>query len=115
VLFAGDAERLAEIEMLERGRIVATDVVVVPHHGSRTSSSEAFVAALQPRWAVVSAGHRNRWGFPAAPVVARWESAGAEVLRTADSGAIDFVLHPDAPLAAPVRWRVAHSRPWADP
>ncbi len=115
VLFAGDAERIAEIEMLERGRIVVTDVVVVPHHGSRTSSSERFVAALEPRWAVVSAGHRNRWGFPAASVVARWEAAGAEVLRTADSGAIDFELRPDAPLASPVRWRVAHSRPWADP
>ena len=115
VLLAGDAERSAEAEMLERGRIAAMDVVVVPHHGSRTSSSDAFVAALRPRWAVVSAGHRNRWGFPAAPVVARWEAVGAEVLRTADSGAIDFELRPGEALAAPVRWRVAHRRPWADP
>ena len=115
MLLAGDAERIAEAEMLERGRIAAMDVVIVPHHGSRTSSSDAFVAALRPRWAVVSAGHRNRWGFPAAPVVARWEAVGAEVLRTADSGAIDFELRPGEPLAAPVRWRVAHRRPWADP
>jgi competence protein ComEC len=115
VLLAGDAERAAEAEILERGSLAATDVVVVPHHGSRTSSSEAFVSALEPRWAVVSAGHRNRWGFPAAPVVARWQAAGAEVLRTADSGAVEFELRPGEPLAAPTRWRIAHRRAWADP
>jgi competence protein ComEC len=114
-LLAGDAERLAEQQMLDRGLAGPVDVVVVPHHGSRTSSSAAFVAALTPRWAVVSAGYRNRWGFPAASVVERWETAGAQVPRTSDSGAIEFDVNPDRPLDPPSRWRIDHPRPWADP
>ncbi len=51
------------------------DILVVPHHGSRTSSSAGFVAATRPRWAVVSAGHRNRWGFPAPAIVERWRDS----------------------------------------
>ncbi len=114
-LLAGDVERLAESQMLEHGRVVPAEVVVVPHHGSRTSSSPGFVAALAPRWAVVSAGHRNRWGFPAAPVVERWQSAGATVLETANSGAIEFELRGNGHVAPPQRWRVENARPWADP
>jgi competence protein ComEC len=64
------------------------DVVVVPHHGSSTSSTSPFVRALSPSFAIVSAGFQNRWGFPKPDVVARWESAGAKVLGTATSGAI---------------------------
>jgi competence protein ComEC len=115
LLLAGDAERLAEQQMLDRGVAGPVDVLVVPHHGSRTSSSAAFVAALAPRWAVVSAGHRNRWGFPAASVVERWRSAGAQVPRTSDSGAIEFDVDPALPLDPPSRWRIDHPRPWTDP
>jgi competence protein ComEC len=115
LLLAGDAERPAEQQMLDRGLAGPVDVVVVPHHGSRTSSSAAFVAALAPRWAVVSAGYRNRWGFPAASVVGRWETAGAQVPRTSDSGAIEFNLNPDRPIDPPSRWRIDHPRPWTDP
>jgi competence protein ComEC len=115
LLLAGDAERLAEQQMLARGLDGPIDIVVVPHHGSRTSSSAAFVAALAPRWAVVSAGYRNRWGFPAASVVSRWQASGAQVPGTADSGAIEFNVNPGRSLDPPSRWRIDHPRPWADP
>ena len=60
----------------------------VPHHGSRSSSSGAFVAALRPTVVVVSAGRDNRFGHPAPEVVRRYVESGAEVLRTGDVRAV---------------------------
>jgi competence protein ComEC len=62
--------------------------VKVPHHGSRTSSTAAFVSAATPRLALVSVGLRNRFGHPSADVVDRYRRAGARVLRTDRDGAI---------------------------
>jgi competence protein ComEC len=72
----------------------------VPHHGSRTSSTAPFVAATGPALALVSAGYRNRWGLPRPEVTERWRAAGARVLTTADTGAIEITLaagHPPLP------------------
>ena len=63
-------------------------VVKVPHHGSLTSSSEAFVKALQPTVAVVSAGRNNHFGHPAPEVLRRYEAEGAKVFRTDRDGAV---------------------------
>jgi competence protein ComEC len=115
ILLMGDAEALAEREMLGRGVVDRADLVVVAHHGSRSSSTEAFVAQTRPRWALVSAGYRNRWGFPAASIVERWRDAGAQIASTAHSGAIEFELMPREALAAPREWRVVRRRWWQDP
>ncbi len=115
LLLPGDAEAPAEQQLLERGLPAPVEVVVVAHHGSRTSSSAPFVDGTRPRWALVSAGFRNRWGFPSPAVVGRWRDAGAEVVATADSGAIEFDLEPDRPLDRVARWRLAHRRAWRDP
>ena len=64
LLVAGDIERRGESAVLAQPLALAADVVVVPHHGSATSSSPAFVAAVDAEWAIVSAGFANRWGFP---------------------------------------------------
>jgi competence protein ComEC len=66
------------------------ELVIVPHHGSRTSSHSGFVAQLKPQAAVISAGHGNRWGFPKDDVVKRWQAAGSEVVNTATFGAISY-------------------------
>ena len=66
----------------------ALRVVKAPHHGSRSSSSAAFVAALQPSLAVVSAGHENSFGHPHPEVVERYEASGAVVLRTGRDGSV---------------------------
>jgi competence protein ComEC len=115
VLLTGDIERRAEAELVERGHLARADIVLVPHHGSRTSSTPALVSATQPRWALVPSGHRNRWGFPKPDVVERWQSVGAEVLVGSATGAIDFELHPQHPIAPPRLWRLAQRRPWRDP
>jgi len=89
LLFAGDLEADGEAALLERaGGRLAADVVKVPHHGSRTSSTEPFVRATHPTVAVMSVGERNRWGFPHPAVVERWRSAGARVMRTDRDGGV---------------------------
>jgi competence protein ComEC len=115
VLLTGDIERRAETDLVEHGMLAPVDIVLVPHHGSRTSSTAAFVAATRPRWALVPSGHRNRWGFPKPDVVERWRSAGAEVLVGSTTGAIEFELHPQRPIAPPRQWRLSQRRLWRDP
>lgn len=87
-LLTGDIEAAAEEELLARG-LDRIDVLVIPHHGSRSSSTADFVASTRPRLALVSAGYRNRWGFPKEDVVERWRSAGATIASTVESGAIE--------------------------
>jgi len=87
-LLLADAEAEAEEAMLASGLPLAADVAKVGHHGSRSSSGAALVAAVRPRWAVFSVGRRNPFGHPAPEVVARWRAAGAEALRTDEEGGI---------------------------
>lgn len=114
-LLTGDVEAEAEAEMLAAGALRAVDIVVAPHHGSRTSSTAAFVAAVRPRWVVFTVGHRNRWRFPAQAVVERWQGTGAHALSTSATGAVHFVMQTGKPLEEPRRWRVEHHRFWQDP
>jgi competence protein ComEC len=73
------------------------DILLVPHHGSKTSSSPAFLAAVQPRIAIVQAGYRNRFGHPAAPVLARYRQLGARVVQSPQCGAAWWrSVQPDA-------------------
>jgi competence protein ComEC len=92
LLVTGDIERRGENALLEGP--LGAEVVVVPHHGSATSSSPAFVAAVHPRFAIVSAGFANRWGFPRQEVRERWQAAGATVVVTGEAGAVTVVLDP---------------------
>jgi competence protein ComEC len=110
VLLAGDVEAAAESEIVDSGLLSAT-VVVVPHHGSRTSSTSTFVAATRPAFALVSAGYRNRWGLPRREVVERWRAAGARVLTTADSGAIEVTFAAGRPPLAR-EYRQTRRRYW---
>jgi competence protein ComEC len=93
MLLTGDIEHAAEAALLEhRGAGLRADVLLVPHHGSRSSSTPGFVAAAAPRWAVVSAGYRNRFGHPREEVLERYRSAGAAILRTDRDGAVSVRL-----------------------
>lgn len=88
-VLAGDIEATAERALLQ-DLPAGIDLLVVPHHGSRTSSTFEFVDRLRPRLALVSAGFKNRFGHPHADVVARFVSAGACVLNTAEQGTIQW-------------------------
>ncbi len=113
VLIPGDIERGAEFHLLRtQGEKLAADVVVVPHHGSSTSSTQGFVAAVQPRYALVSTGYRNRYGFPKPEVVMRWEKGGAAILNTAVEGAIELHMNIGGGLGTPVSYRQSHHSYW---
>ncbi|MBX3293941.1 MAG: MBL fold metallo-hydrolase [Acidobacteria bacterium] len=88
-LLTGDIERGGE-SALTAGGLPADDIVKVPHHGSRTSSTREFVNAVRARYAVVSAGRRSRFGHPHPDVVETWLAAGTEILSTQDRGMITF-------------------------
>ncbi len=91
LLLTGDIEMPGEARLAGAASLAA-DVVVVPHHGSSTSSTPAFVRAVAPSVAIVSAAHNNRWGFPRPEVTERWRRVGAMVLTTADLGAIQVTF-----------------------
>lgn len=88
-LLTGDIEADAESALIASGADLSATVLKVPHHGSATSSTQAFLDAVQPSVSVVSAGRDNRYGHPRAEVVARLDAYGP-VLTTATSGAIHF-------------------------
>jgi len=114
LLLTGDIERAGERRLVAgQGARLDSDLVVVPHHGSATSSSAPLVEAVRPVYAVVSAGHGNRFGFPRGEVVERWRAAGAKVLNTAQAGAIRFTLSPSAGLTGPELARERLSRHWS--
>jgi competence protein ComEC len=99
VLLAGDVSAVVE-RRLTQADGDPFDVVLVPHHGSTTSSSLPFVASVQARAAVATAGLGNRFGFPKLPVRQRYEAAGARFWATGDCGALRLTLFPDGRLEA---------------
>jgi competence protein ComEC len=103
ILLTGDIERASELALLKQD--LRVDVLLVPHHGSRSSSSREFVAAVAPRWAVVAAGHRNRFGHPHPEVIERYRAARAELLQTGRDGAVHVLLGPAPPRVESERAR----------
>jgi len=93
ILLAADIEARDESALVARGADLGARVLLVPHHGSRTSSTPRFVAAVAPEHAVFAVGHRNRFGHPKDDVVARY--APARRWRTDRDGAVTFTLGTD--------------------
>jgi competence protein ComEC len=85
-LLTGDIEQPQEARLVHAGGLRA-DVLLVPHHGSKTSSSAAFLEAVRPRIAIVQAGYRNRFGHPAPPVMERYRQQGVQVVQSPQCGA----------------------------
>jgi competence protein ComEC len=96
-LLVGDIERPQELALVEAGAPLAADALLVPHHGSKTSSSDAFLVAVQPKIALVQAAYRSRFGHPAPIVVQRLREHGARVVDSAHCGAATW--QSDAPEA----------------
>jgi len=93
LLLTGDIERSVERQLLEQhARRLAADILVAPHHGSRTSSTDGFVNAVHPEYVLFPVGYRNRFGFPKPDVLARYREIGARTLDTATDGAVSIRL-----------------------
>jgi competence protein ComEC len=113
LLLTGDIDADAELALLAADPApLRADVVLVPHHGSRSSSSPRFVRAVAPRYALVSAGFRNRFGHPHPQVVERWREAQARILNTAEAGAVVQRIEQDGSIPEPVLWRQQKRRFW---
>ncbi|MCC4832408.1 DNA internalization-related competence protein ComEC/Rec2 [Shewanella sp. 10N.7] len=92
VLLTGDIEKSTEQYLVEHKLLSPTDILLAPHHGSRTSSSEAFIDAVSPKQVIFTAGFANQYGFPKKDVVERYKTRGVETLISGNSGqiTIDF-------------------------
>mgnify|MGYP000985172923 CR=1 FL=1 len=102
-LLAGDIEAAQEAQLVARTQAnpestLRADLLLVPHHGSKTSSTPVFLDAVQPRYAVIQAGYRNRYGHPAEPVQARYRERGIVML--------------DSPHCGALTWRSAEAEKW---
>ena len=86
-LLAGDIEQAQEAQLVSAGANLKADVLLVPHHGSKTSSSAAFLDAVQPQLALVQTGYRNRFGHPAEPVLLRYQERHIRVIDSPHCGA----------------------------
>jgi competence protein ComEC len=112
MLLTGDIERGVEFALARDGGVRA-EALLVPHHGSRTSSSAEFLAAVSPRIAIAANGYRNRFGHPAVEVVQRYAAAGARLLRSDRDGAVTVKLAPGAMEVE--RERARRARYWHVP
>jgi len=90
LLFAADIEKEAEAAVLNEGAALRSDVIKIAHHGSKTSSTAAFVDATKARLAIISVGRNSMFGHPNKEVVERWRASGAEVMTTGDKGTISI-------------------------
>ena len=88
LLLTGDIETGAENALVRAPTDLHVDVVKVAHHGSKTSSTEKFVASARPSVAIISVGQTSVFGHPHKEVVERWKASGAEVLTTGACGTI---------------------------
>jgi competence protein ComEC len=107
MLLMGDAEAPAEQYLVERGAPLASQVLKVGHHGSRTSTSPAFLVAVRPAYAVISLGADNNFGHPHQVTLAALEAASAAVFRTDLAGAVRIASDG-------VRWSIATVRARSD-
>lgn len=112
LLLPADIERDAEAELLERHpEALTADVMVVPHHGSKSSSSEAFLHQVHPSIAIFTVGYRNRFGHPKAEVVERYQALASALYRSDSDGAL--LLDFNASRAMDVQtWRQVRPRYW---
>jgi competence protein ComEC len=114
VLLTGDIERDAERALLKRApERLRADALLVPHHGSATSSTPDFVKQVAPRYAVFTVGYRNRFGHPREDVMQRYREAGSELLRSDEAGAIQMRFEPGKLRV--IRQRDQARRYWHEP
>ena len=113
ILLTGDIEASVEALLVKQfGDKLRSDLLVVPHHGSYSSSSRRFLASVRPQTAVFSVGYRNRYGFPHAKIMQRYQGIGADLVNTAHEGAVTFVFDANKGIRREVGYRPQSTRYW---
>jgi len=103
VLLTGDIESPVEADLVRQKAPISAEILLAPHHGSRTSSSLPFVQRVHPRYVIMSVGYHNRYRLPASSVQQRYKMLGAQILRTDELGAIQFLCSPQRAVTVTVQ------------
>lgn len=112
ILLTGDIERHGEVSLVRRyGKQLAADILLAPHHGSRTSSTQVFIDHVSPQYVLFPSGYQNRFNFPAADVVARYHDRHSKTFQTGKQGALFIKLDSQHDLM-PIGWREQQRRLW---
>ena len=112
ILLPADIERAAETQLVAQyGDKLKSHVLIAPHHGSKTYSSQAFIEQVSPDMVLIANGYRNRYRFPHHTVTSRYQNQGISWLETQYSGAISVLIRPNG-LSEPIRWREKLRRYW---
>jgi competence protein ComEC len=113
ILLTGDIEKQAEKDLLNDPAVELTaDILVVPHHGSKTSSTHGFIRAVDPEFALFPVGYRNRYRLPSQEIVKRYGQYQARMLDTASHGAITLRLEPEAGITEIDAYRYTGRHYW---
>lgn len=112
MLLPGDIEARVEARLLASGHDLAAQILVAPHHGSRSSSTLPFVRAVAPRYVLFPVGYRNRWGFPHEAVRARYRDVGAVAFDSARHGAVTIRVSSSGVTTSPETYRQVRRRYW---
>ncbi|MDW3094876.1 MAG: DNA internalization-related competence protein ComEC/Rec2 [Gammaproteobacteria bacterium] len=113
IMLSGDIEKSAEEKLIAQyGDNLASDLIIAPHHGSKSSSSYRFVDLVHPQTVVFSAGYRNRYGFPHATISQRYQEMGAQIVETARQGAVTFLFDANDGLQIQAQHRLDSKRYW---
>ncbi len=115
LLLTGDIEHKTEDYLVEsQPEQLASDVLIVPHHGSRTSSTESFISAVSPKLALFPVGYHNRFGFPHAEVLERYQAKHVQTTLSWRCGALTLQLDGSPQQWQPHCWRAEHPVFWQD-
>ncbi len=110
ILLTGDIEKLAENYLLQVDpKNLSTDILIAPHHGSKTSAVTEFVKEVNPSYVLFPVGYRNRYHFPNVSVLEKYRALNAKLFSTVDDGAIQFALSTDK---TPRLYRLDHKKYW---
>jgi len=114
VLLTGDIHRRSERYLLQTAPgALRAEILVAPHHGSKSSSSEAFIDRVDPRYVLFPVGYRNRFHHPNARVLQRYKKRGLRVYTSSEHGAIMFHIHPTRGILEPLAYRQANRHYWS--
>ena len=112
VLLPGDIESQIERLLIAGEKKLQSDILVAPHHGSRSSSHAAFVRAVSPDYVIFSSGYLNQFNHPHPQIVNLYTNSGTISLNTAETGAISWLIPEQGELPAPELYRQTHRRLW---
>lgn len=113
ILLTGDIEKYAE-ENLVQDQLshLPANILIAPHHGSKTSGLQEFVDAVHPQYVLFPVGYRNRYRFPHAAIIEKYDALGTQKFDSANAGAITFVVNATEKISPPILYREVHKKYW---